>query len=77
MVYTPPGGWVEDYSDDAGDHSRFHSRTDCPRIRQPGRLRQVDRPYSAIRCAGCADEFGNNLERFSTLARPHRTGHTA
>jgi hypothetical protein len=65
MVYKPPGGWIEDYCDDAGDHSRFHARTDCPRIRQPERLRQVDRPYSAIRCVGCADEFGNNLERFS------------
>jgi hypothetical protein len=65
MAYTPPGGWVDVYEDEGGVHSRFHARTDCPRIRQPDQLRQVDRPYSASRCPGCADEFGNNLERFT------------
>ena len=66
MAYTPPGGWVDEYEDEAGIHSRFHARTDCPRIRHPEQLRQVDRPYSASRCPGCADEFGNNLEQFTT-----------
>jgi hypothetical protein len=73
MAYTPPGGWVEDYTDDAGAHGRFHARTDCPRIRKPEQLRQVDRPYSASRCPGCADEHGNNLERF-TSPPPVRVG---
>ncbi len=66
MTYTAPGGWIEQYDDEAGKHSRFHARTDCPRIRQPDTLRQVDRPYSATRCPGCADEHGNNLERFAS-----------
>jgi hypothetical protein len=44
MAYTPPGGWVEDYTDETGRSSRFHARTDCPRIREVERLRQVDRP---------------------------------
>ena len=65
MEYTPPGGWIEEFSDDSGPHERFHSRPDCPRIRRLDHLRQVDRPYSAPRCPGCADEYGNNLERFA------------
>ena len=73
MTYTPPSGWVELYDDEAGTHSRFHSRTDCPRIRQPDQLRSVERPYSAARCPGCADEHGNNLERF-TSPPPVRAG---
>ena len=66
MTYTPPGGWVEQYDDEAGKHSRFHARTDCPCVRRPDTLRQGDRLYSATRCPGCADEHGNNLERFAS-----------
>jgi hypothetical protein len=66
MSYTPPSGWVEPIGDDSGSATqRFHSRRDCPRIRYPEQLREVDRPYSAARCPGCADAHGNNLERFS------------
>ena len=42
MAYTPPGGWVETYEDEASTYGRFHARTDCPRIRQPDQLRHVD-----------------------------------
>ena len=67
MTYTPPNGWVEPFGDDdTGSVSqRFHARRDCPRIRHPEQLREVDRPYSAARCPGCADAHGNNLERFA------------
>ncbi|MEO7979820.1 MAG: hypothetical protein ABI807_02785 [Sporichthyaceae bacterium] len=66
MTYTPPSGWVEPYSaeDSPQASSRFHTREDCPRIRNPDQLRPVDRPYSAARCAGCADAYGSNLESF-------------
>ena len=73
MAYTPPRGWVEDYTDETGRKGRFHSRTDCPRIREPEQLRAVDRPYSATRCPGCADEHGNNAERFIS-SPPARVG---
>jgi hypothetical protein len=64
MGYTPPSGWVEPLGDGepASAAQRFHSRPDCPRIRHPEQLREVDRPYSAARCPGCADPHGNNLE---------------
>jgi hypothetical protein len=66
MSYTPPNGWVEPFGDDDAESTsqRFHTRRDCPRIRHPEQLREVDRPYSAARCPGCADAHGNNLERF-------------
>ena len=57
MSYTPPDGWVEDFTGGGVTLGRFQARTDCPRIRKPDQLRQVDRPYSALRCPGCADEY--------------------
>jgi hypothetical protein len=68
MTYTPPHGWVEASGDPDADppRLRFHTRTDCPRVRDTGQLRPVDRPYSATRCPGCADAFGNDLERGRT-----------
>jgi hypothetical protein len=61
MPYSPPSGWVETRSladdSDAPVHVRFHTRSDCPRIGDAGSLRQVDKPYSAARCALCASEL--------------------
>ena len=66
MSYAPPRGWIEPaYQDDSGVHIRFHARRDCPRIKQRDQLRAVDRPFSAHRCSGCADAYGNNRETFS------------
>jgi hypothetical protein len=67
MGYLPPAGFVEPRRDDLdgpGAATRFHARADCPRVLHPDLLRPVDRPYSAARCPGCADPFGNNLELF-------------
>jgi hypothetical protein len=62
MSYNPPSGWVEPFGDDGADSAsqRFHARRDCPRIRHPEQLREVDRPYP-----GCAEAHGNNLEQFA------------
>jgi hypothetical protein len=68
MTYAPPPGWVEPHGDD-GVASKFHTRTDCPRVRHPDKLRPVDRPYSAVRCAGCAEFHGQNREQFPLAAR--------
>lgn len=66
MPYVPPAGWVEPvYEDDSGRHTRFHTRPDCPRIKARDQLRQVERPYSAQRCGGCAETYGNNHEAFA------------
>ena len=66
MPYSPPSGWIEPYSENPDfETERFHTRTDCPRIRHRDQLRQVDRPYSAARCAGCAEEHGRNREVFA------------
>jgi hypothetical protein len=73
MLDVPPSGWIEEHTDETGRTTRFHARTDCPRIREPEQLRAVDRPYSATRCLGCADEHGNNLERFDSPP-PARVG---
>jgi hypothetical protein len=74
VPYEPPSGFVEPYgggdSDDAAATSRFHTRDDCPRIRDPTALRPVDRPYSAARCGGCAEVYGHNRERFPPGPRP-------
>jgi hypothetical protein len=60
MTYAPPSGWIEriDEHTDALTrvNARFHSRTDCDRIKKPDGLVQVDRPYHAPRCPGCARE---------------------
>ena len=59
MTYSPPSGWVETLSEIGQDvplRWRFHTRTDCPRIRPSAALRQVDRPYSAPRCNLCAPD---------------------
>ena len=60
MSYAPPSGWIERI-DEPTDvltrvNARFHSRNDCERIRNPGGLVEVDKPYHAARCPGCAAE---------------------
>jgi hypothetical protein len=35
---------------------RFHSRSNCERIKAPAGMVQVDKPYHAPRCPGCARE---------------------
>jgi hypothetical protein len=67
MTYTPPRGFVEPRRTDLdgpGLTTRFHTRADCPRVLFPDLLEPVDRPYSAARCPGCAEQFGNNHEHF-------------
>lgn len=70
MPYQPPSGFVEPWDDDdvedAAARLRFHTRDDCPRVRHPEALRPVDRPYSAARCGGCAEPYGQNRESFDT-----------
>lgn len=58
MTYISPTGWIEVVGDDPFRplRSRFHHNKDCPRIKQVGSLRQVDRPYSAPRCNLCAPD---------------------
>ncbi len=60
MTYAPPSGWIE-RTDDPSDvltrvRARFHRRDDCERIKNPVGLVQVDKPYHAARCPGCAPE---------------------
>jgi hypothetical protein len=59
LAYTPPVGWIEAIeSSDSGKESRkgrFHTRDTCESIEHHGRLRSVDKPYSAARCSRCAD----------------------
>jgi hypothetical protein len=59
MAYTPPGGWIEDLDPrsekDAAKLGVFHTRDTCARIKHPDRLRQVDKPYSSVRCSACAN----------------------
>ena len=62
MTYAPPSGWVEHWELDSGLQARFHAREDCARVRDRRELRRVDQPYSAARCAGCADEYGRNRD---------------
>ncbi|MDQ1617594.1 MAG: hypothetical protein QOE19_163 [Actinomycetota bacterium] len=64
MPYVPPPGWVEEFRveqahspEDSRIVTRFHARTDCPRVHDVTALRQVDKPYSALRCTLCADEL--------------------
>jgi len=57
MPYEPPRGWVEDVGDEAEELSgrlRFHTTDRCKLIKDPTRLRAVDKPYSATRCSACA-----------------------
>ena len=63
MPYESPRGWIETLSEPGADVlvERFHARSDCGRIKR-GELRAVDRPYSAARCAGCADVHGSNRD---------------
>jgi hypothetical protein len=65
MTYRPPSGWVEllpSPDPEMADRHRFHVREDCPRVRDKSKLRHVDRPWSAVRCGGCAEFYGNNRE---------------
>jgi hypothetical protein len=60
MTYAPPSGWIE-RTDEPTDaltrvSARFHTRNDCERIQNPNVLVQVDKPYHAGRCPGCAPE---------------------
>jgi len=71
MPYSPPSGFVETRRPDSQDdplYVRFHSRTDCARITEPGGLRRVDKPYSATRCMLCASELDEPTE-YSLLDR--------
>jgi hypothetical protein len=60
VSYEPPSGWIERTDEPTDDRTsvkvRFHSRNDCDRIKNPGSLVQVDKPYHAPRCPGCAPE---------------------
>jgi hypothetical protein len=58
MNYAAPKGWIEvlPRSGEGSQHSTFHLRQDCDRIKDPARLREVDRPYSAARCRACAEQ---------------------
>jgi hypothetical protein len=60
MSYAPPSGWIE-RTDDPTDartnvRVRFHTRIDCERVHNSRELVQVDKPYHAPRCPGCARE---------------------
>ena len=58
MSYESPAGWIEDKVRDPEEPDNklgvFHTRQDCPRIRDIEALRPVERPYSAARCPVCA-----------------------
>lgn len=58
MTYAPPSGWMERIDKPADPLTaarfRFHRRSDCARIKNPGVLVRVDKPYHAPRCPGCA-----------------------
>ena len=58
MPYSPPDGWIELLEAKSLEADSqlgvFHTRNDCPRIGSADQLRQVDKPYSARRCPGCA-----------------------
>jgi hypothetical protein len=76
VSYTPPTGWIEELRVDESVSPgasrvilKFHSHTDCPRIHDATVLRQVDKPYSAVRCTLCADEFAQQ-RRTVTLDVP-------
>ena len=58
MNYAAPKGWIEvlPRSGEGSQHSTFHLRQVCERIKDPDRLREVDRPYSAARCRVCAPQ---------------------
>ena len=58
MNYAAPKGWIEvlPRSGEGSQHSTFHLRRDCDRIKDRDQLREVDRPYSAARCRGCAHQ---------------------
>lgn len=56
MGYESPSGWIETLirSSSGAQHEVFHASLSCPRIRDSGSLRAVERPYSAARCSLCA-----------------------
>ena len=60
MTYAPPPGWIERTDDPTDEltrvNARFHIRNDCERIQDQRALVQVDKPYYAPRCPGCAPE---------------------
>ena len=60
MGYEPPSGWIERTDEPTDERTRvsirFHRRNDCDRIKNPSSLVQVDKPYHAPRCPGCAPE---------------------
>lgn len=61
MAYTPPGGWIETVGTrGAGNSSErdiFHTSETCELIKDPDRLRRVDKPYSSVRCLRCANPY--------------------
>lgn len=58
MGYDAPSGFIEDLprAESGSQHSTFHLRRDCPRIKDQAEVRAVDRPYSAARCRHCAGQ---------------------
>ncbi len=58
MGYAAPKGFIEELprSEAGSQHSTFHLRRDCPRIKDQQQLRAVQRPYSAARCRLCAGQ---------------------
>jgi hypothetical protein len=68
MVYTAPGGRVEDYRDDAGDHSKFHARTARAFANVTSSLKSTV-PTALSAASAARNELGNNLKWFS-MPRP-------
>jgi hypothetical protein len=58
VTYDPPTGWIEgvDSPPEEADSKlgTFHTVETCERIKDATMLRQVDKPYSAVRCTACA-----------------------
>jgi hypothetical protein len=59
VTYSPPPGWTERVQPKPGELDRhlavFHASKTCSRINDVRSLQPVDKPYSAARCAACAD----------------------
>jgi hypothetical protein len=62
MAYVPPNGWIQTRIDGDATVIKFHTRSDCARIRAGDALRQVDKPYSAARCSLCADATSDRVQ---------------
>jgi hypothetical protein len=70
MVYMPAKGWIEELNvvDVLGrGHdrvvTRFHERSDCPRIRDAVALRNAYQPHDSVRCTLCASDIATLAPR--------------